>query len=98
MKVYRIYAHKKGEGMSRFYPYIGETKATEQADYGGGGFHVSNHEVRNIIAFGDWLTDAAYEIGGVINLKSHIERVFKRLQEGKFDDIDEIVIRIADEK
>jgi hypothetical protein len=98
MKIYKIYAHKKGEGMSRFYPYMGETEVTEQTDYGGGGFHVSNHETRNVIAFGEWPVDSAYEIGGLINLKSHIERIMKRLREGQFDDIDQIVIEIEDEE
>ena len=97
MKAFTIWAHKKGDGLMRLYPYMGETEDVESADYGGGGWHVANHDTRNVIKFGRWGFDSPYEIGGVISLKSHIERICKRLREGAFDDIDELRIKITEE-
>jgi len=98
MKFYTIWTHKKGEGLQRLYPYMGELEETENADYGSNGFHSANHNSRNVIKFGKWAFDSPYQIDGVINLKSHIERIIQRLREGCFDDIDEIRIRISEEE
>lgn len=98
MKLYTIWAHKKSfqHGESNYLPYMGETEEVESADYGGNGWHVANHNTRSVIKFGEW-TDTPYEIGGETNLKSHIERICKRLREGVFDDIDELRIKIKEE-
>lgn len=64
-------------------PYLGESKETEKADYGGNGWHIKNKIERNKLILGD-LTDRPMEIVGVINLGSHIERILARLQDGTF--------------
>lgn len=80
MKNYFIYVDGQG--------YQGEdTEHTYPCDYGGEGWHVSNHYEKNMLLFGD----PAKAIGGETNLKSHLDRILSRMRDGSLD-AEQIVI------
>jgi hypothetical protein len=103
MKIYRIEAHKKGDGLFRRSLYIGETDGLEEADYGGTvGFHNANHNIRDKIEFVDMLdfvkAQKALKIEGRRNLLSHLKRIVDREPDGILDGFDELIITIKEEE
>lgn len=62
-------------------PYLGESEETERSDYGGEGWHIQNKIERNKLILGDW-TEKPKEIIGARNLRSHIDRIITRINEG----------------
>lgn len=59
--------------------YQGEDpENTYPCNYGGEGWHVSNHHEKNILLFGE----TPKEICGDINLKSHVDRILSVMRSG----------------
>lgn len=60
--------------------YQGESNDTYDTNVGGEGWHVPNHHELNELAFGD---APGKQLIGMRNLKSHIERVMRRINDGQ---------------
>lgn len=77
--------------------YMGETSETKKVDYGSArGFHSYNHGERNVLKF--LYAGTPYGIGGRTNLLSHFKRIVDRIPDGILDDVDEIIIKVEEEK
>lgn len=76
-------------------PYLGETDETEQADYGGGGWHVANHYTRNVLGIGK-KHDQPKVIVGYTCLKSEIDRIITRLRDGSIVAHEIKIVKIKD--
>lgn len=63
------------------YPYLGESEETEKCDYGGEGWHISNHMERNKLILGE-VTDKPKLIVGELGLKSQMDRIITRCKTG----------------
>lgn len=63
------------------YPYMGESEEVEKCDYGGGGWHVSNHIERNKLLFGKVLEKPKL-ITGETCLRSELNRIIDRAKSG----------------
>lgn len=62
--------------------YFGESEATYEKNYGGSGWHVSNHRVANHLLFEKPCGNKPKLIEGEINLKSHLEKIFRYIHDG----------------
>jgi hypothetical protein len=72
--------------------YAGESTESEQSDYGGNGWHVNNHGSRNKLLFTD-NESTTNIIEGRRNLRSHIDRIMSRIDDGTLK-ADEIIIKL----
>lgn len=62
--------------------YFGESEATYEKNYGGSGWHISNHRVANHLLFEKSCGNKPKLIEGEINLKSHLEKIFRYIHDG----------------
>lgn len=72
MNNYFIYINGAGYGGE-------DPEKTYPCDYGGSGFHTSNHSRKNVLIFGN----EAKVIEGNICLRSHLDKILDRMREGR---------------
>jgi hypothetical protein len=95
MNTYKIHVLMSGD--TKPLPYQGESTETVKYNYGGSGYgHSANMREMTKLKFGN-VGEPSHEIGGETNLKSHMDRIARRIRAGLLN-LEKIIIDIEKDK